>query len=176
MLLLISTMAVVFLMALAAVFIVLCKIRSGDSIPTDALQERSAVDYRPMFRLLDESDFEYIIPARYPGRARLLRCFRAERRSLFRVYLRELRADHARIVAAIRNLLIESQIDRPDLALAMYRCQFTFVLAMASIELKLLLHATGIGTVDARALVAAMEGLQQQLQDMVFVRAVGYGQ
>jgi hypothetical protein len=174
--LLISTMAVLFLMALAAVFIVLRKIQNGDSIPTGAVQERSAVDYHPMFRLLDESDFQCMIPAKYPGRAQLLRCFRAERRSLFRVYLRELGADHARIVVAIRQLLIESQIDRPDLAVAMYRCQFTFASAMASIELKLLLHATGIGTVDARALVAAMEGLQQQLQDMVFVRVVGYGQ
>jgi len=41
------------------------------------------------------------------------------------------------------------------------------------VEFKLFLHALGIGSVDVRSLVAAVEGLQLQLQDMVFVQAVG---
>jgi len=44
---------------------------------------------------------------------------------------------------------------------------------MLSIEFKLQLHAIGIGTVDVRSMVSAVEGLQLQLQDMVFVQAVG---
>jgi hypothetical protein len=48
-----------------------------------------------------------------------------------------------------------------------------FALAMISVEFKLLFHAMGIGTVDVRSLVEAVEGLQLQLQDMVFVQAVG---
>jgi hypothetical protein len=92
---------------------------------------------------------------------------------LFRVYLRNLGADHARIVGAIRDLLVQSQLDRPDLAKALFRCQLMFALAMISVEFKLQLHAVGIGTVDVRSLIAAVEGLQLQLQDMVFVQAVG---
>jgi hypothetical protein len=92
---------------------------------------------------------------------------------LFRVYLRNLGGDHARIVGAIRDLLVQSQLDRPDLAMALYRCQCLFALAMISVEFKLFLHALGIGTVDVRSMVAAVEGLQLQLQDLVFVQAVG---
>jgi hypothetical protein len=83
-----------------------------------------------------------------------------------------LAADHARIVGAIRELLAQSDLDRPDLAKALYRCQFVFALAMLSVEWNLLRHALGVGTVDVQALVGAVEGLQVQLQDMLFVQAV----
>jgi hypothetical protein len=170
--LLIITMAMFFLIALAVVFMVLQKIQTDNSVPAEILsQDCLAARYRPMYRLLDESDCGFV-SAGFPGSSTLRR-FRAERRSLFRVYLRNLGADHGRIVGAIRDLLVQSQMDRPDLAKALYRCQFMFALAMISVEFKLQLHALGIGTVDVRALVAAVEGLQLQLQDMVFVQAVG---
>jgi hypothetical protein len=176
MLLLLTIVAVFLFIALAAVFILLRKIQTGTSVPAEVLQECSVERYHPMFRLLDESDLESIAAA-FPEHSRVLRRrFRAERRSLFRVYLRDLKSDHARIVGAIRNLLVESQLDRPDLAKALYKCQLVFTLAMASIEFKLLLHAMGVGTVDVRSLFAALERLHCQLQDMVFVHAVGYGQ
>ena len=172
MLLLLTTTAAFFLMALALVFMVLQKIQSDNSVPAAVLsQESLAARYRPMFRLLDESDCGFVASG-FPGNANLRR-FRAERRSLFRVYLRNLGADHARIVGAIRDLLVASQLDRPALAKALYRCQLMFALAMVSVEFKLQLHALGIGSVDVRSLVAAVEGLQLQLQDMVFVQAVG---
>jgi hypothetical protein len=170
--LLIILTAAFFLMAFTVVFMVLQKIQTDHSVPAELLSQDSLVDrYRPMFRLLDESDCEFIA-AGFPGSSELRR-FRAERRSLFRVYLRNLGADHARIVGAIRDLLVQSQLDRPDLAKALYRCQLMFALAMISVEFKLGLHALGIGTVDVRSMVAAVEGLQLQLQDMVFVQAVG---
>jgi hypothetical protein len=173
MILLMTTTAAFFLMALVAVFMVLQKIRTDDSVPADVLsQDCPLARYRPMFRLLDESDCEFI-SAGFPGNSRMLRRFRAERRSLFRIYLRNLGNDHARIVGAIRSILVESQLDRPELAKALYHCQFMFALAMVNVEFKLLLHAMGIGTVDVRSMVSAVEGLQLQLQDMVFVQAVG---
>lgn len=172
MMLLMITMATFFLMALAVVVMVLNKVQTDNSVPAEVLsQDCLTARYRPMFRLLDESDCGFIASG-FPGSSNLRR-FRAERRSLFRVYLRNLGADHARIVGAIRDLLVASQLDRPDLAKALYRCQMMFALAMISVEFKLLLHAMGIGTVDVRSLVAAVEGLQLQLQDMVFVQAVG---
>jgi hypothetical protein len=165
-------MATFSLMATALVCLVLQKIKSDNSVPAEILsQDCLTARYRPMFRLLDETDCGFVATG-FPGN-RNLRSFRKERRSLFRVYLRNLGADHARIVGAIRNLLVESQLDRPDLAKALFRCQLMFALAMISVELKLQLHACGIGTVDVRSLVAAVEGLQLQLQDMVFVQAVG---
>ena len=162
---------ILFVLVLATVFIVLQKIHTGNADADDVEQECFIERYRPMFRLLDESDFAFIHSG-VPGRSQLLRHFRAERRSLFRVYLRDLGADHTRIVRAMHNLLVESNIDRPDLAKALYRCQFTFGLAMLSIEFSLFRYALGIGTVDVRSLFSAVEGLQLQLQDMMFVQAV----
>jgi hypothetical protein len=167
----ITTVAAFSLMALAVVLMVLQKIQTDDSVPAEILsQDCLTARYRPMFRLLDESDCGFVATG-FPGNSNLRR-FRAERRKLFRVYLRNLGDDHARIVGAIRNLLVDSELDRPDLAKALYRCQLMFSLAMLSVEFKLQLHALGIGTVDVRSLVAAVEGLQLQLQDMVFVQAV----
>ena len=172
MMLLLTAMGALFIIALTAVFMVLQKIQTDNSVPAEILsQDCLGARYRPMFRLLDESDCGFVA-AGFPGSSNLRR-FRAERRSLFRVYLRNLGADHARIVGAIRNLLVQSQMDRPDLAKALYRCQLMFAMAMVSVEFKLVFHALGIGTVDVHSLVAAVEGLQLQLQDMVFVQAVG---
>ena len=172
MIVLMIIMAAFFLMALALVFMVLQKIQTDQSVSAEALsQDCLTARYRPMFRLLDESDCG-LVASGFPG-SRNLRRFRAERRELFRVYLRNLGADHARIVGAIRDLLVKSKMDRPDLAKALYRCQLMFALAMLSVEFKLQLHAMGVGSVDVRSLVAAVEGLQLQLQDMVFVQAVG---
>ena len=163
--------AAFFLMAIAVVFLVLQKIQADQSVPAEILSQDSLTErYRPMFRLLDESDCEFIASG-FSGSSELRR-FRAERRSLFRVYLRNLGADHARIIGAIRNLLVESQLDRPDLVKVLYRCQFQFALAMLSVEFRLFLHALGMGTIDVRSMVSAVEGLQLQLQDMVFVQAV----
>jgi hypothetical protein len=170
--LLIVVIAALAVLVLAMVFMVLQKIQADDSAPSDLLsQESLSARYRPMFRLLDESDCGFVASG-FPGNTNLRR-FRAERRSLFRVYLRNLGSDHARIVRAIRDLLVQSQQDRPDLAKALFRCQMMFGLAMLSVEFKLVLHTMGLGTVDVRSLVTAVEGLQLQLQDMVFVQAVG---
>jgi hypothetical protein len=171
MLVLTMLLAALFFMALGLVLMVLRKIQSDNSVPAEILsQDCLSARYRPMFRLLDESDCGFIASG-FPGKSNLRR-FRAERRALFRVYLNNLGADHGRIVSAIRKLLVESQLDRPELAKALYRCQLMFALAMISVEFKLQLHALGIGTVEVRSLIAAVEGLQLQLQDMVFVQKV----
>jgi hypothetical protein len=164
--------AVFVLMAFAVSFMVFHRISPEQVVPVDVLSQDSLLDrYRPMFRLLDEWDCELVASGLPRGTA--LRRFRAERRSLFRVYLRNLGADHARIVEAMRNLVAESQMDRPELVKLLYRCQIMFRLAMISVEFKLFLHALGVGTVDVRSLVSTVQNLQVQLQDMVFVQAVG---
>ena len=166
--------AALFIFAIAAVFLVLQKIRSDHSIPAEILSQNCPADrYRPMYRLLDESDCA-VIRAASPGNSGMLREFRAGRRALFRSYLRDLAADHARIVGAIRNMLIDSHLDRASLAKELFRCQLMFAMAMLSVEARLVLHTAGIGTVDARSLVGAVERLHSQLQDMVFVQKVAF--
>jgi hypothetical protein len=171
MLLVVLLSAIFFAFLLATVFIVLQKIHTGNSVTDDDVRQEFSIErYRPMFRLIDDSDFE-LSDSSVSGPSQLRR-FRAERRSLFRVYLRDLGADHARIVGSMRKLLVESNLDRPVLARALYRCQFMFALATASIEFKLSWQALGIGTVDLQPLFSAVECLQLQLSDMRFVQAV----
>ena len=166
--------SIVFLMTLVLVGKTLRNIQTNHSAPVEILSgDAVAVRYRPMVWLLDESDC-LLVDAVFPGNSQL-RHIRSERRSLFRVYLRDLGSDQTRIVAEIRKVLVESERDLPDLAKALYRCQVTFFLAMLLIECKLQLHAVGIGTVDARSLIAVVDGLQLQLQDMVFVQTVIHG-
>jgi hypothetical protein len=172
MILLITLATTLFLMMLVAIGKALHNIQTDHSVSAEILSRGSVVArYRPMFWLLDESDCR-LVAAVFPENPQL-RQICSERRSLFRIYLRDLGADHARIVADIREALVESERDLPDLAKALYRCQVTFFGAMTLIEFKLQLHALRIGTVDARTLVAAVDSLQLQLQDLVFVKAVG---
>src|SRR5690349_712023 len=112
------------LLILTATLMVLRKMQMAAVLPSEVLQAFSAERYRPMSRLLDENDSDFIL-AGFQSRA-WRRHFRAERRTLFRTYLYDLGADHARVVGAIRQVLVESQVDRPDLAKALYRCQFLF--------------------------------------------------
>lgn len=145
-------------------------LRSDHSVPVEVLSRDSiAARYRPMLWLLDESAYK-LTAAVFPGNSWRIR---SERRSLFRVYLRDLGTEHAQIVYAIREVLVQSERDLPNLAKALYRRQITFLLAMVLIEFKLQLHAWGIGKVDARSLIAALDALQLQLQDLVFIQAVG---
>src|SRR5437764_10198999 len=103
MMILMITVGAFFFLALATVLMVLQKIQTDNSVPAEILsQDCLTARYRPMYRLLDESDCGFVA-AGFPGNSHLRR-FRAERRSLFRVYLRNLGADHARIVGAIRSL------------------------------------------------------------------------
>ncbi len=61
MMLIIITAATLLLMALAAVWLVVRKIQTERFIPAEVLTQKNlAESYRPMFRLLDESDCAFV--------------------------------------------------------------------------------------------------------------------
>src|SRR5947209_10650087 len=78
--------------------------------------------YRPMLRLLDDSDLRLL-----PRNSSLYKTVRAERRKLFRSYLACLTKDYGRLLAGLRMVMAKSSVDRPDLvrALAKNRTLFT---------------------------------------------------
>ena len=155
---------VLFVLELAVVSVLLRNIkRSAYSEPPFKDAISLAARYRPMLRLLDEPDASFIVSSQN-NKSQLQR-FRAERRSLFRVYLYQLDADHARLLAAVRSVLVESNIDRPDLAKRMYRMQFRFSLAIYGIEWQLFLHELGLISIDLRHLVAAADASQRLFRD-----------
>lgn len=63
--------------------------------------------------------------------------------------------------------MVESSVDRPDLAKALLRNKAIFTAALFAVEFRLALHACGWGTVDVRGMVASLEGARQQLDTLV---------
>jgi uncharacterized membrane protein len=114
--------------------------------------------YRPMLRLLSEDDFGFL--GSNPG---LCKTLRAERRKLFRSYLRCLEKDYAGLLACVRLAMVQSGLDRPDLARALARNRALFAVAICKIELRLALHASGTANVDISGLVGAFETLRTEI-------------
>lgn len=135
----------------------LLRMRLLRSAELSSAQPAGAGRYRPMLRLLSDDDFAFV--SDYPIARQKLR---RERRRLFRWYLRCLAKDYAHLLAGIRLAMIRSGADRPDLAkaLAVNRARFAF--AMCRVELRLGLHAAGIGRVDISGLIEAFDMLRNQ--------------
>ncbi|MDQ6664981.1 MAG: hypothetical protein M3Z23_11375 [Acidobacteriota bacterium] len=123
---------------------------------------RMVTRYGPMERLLEEADCRFL--ASHPAVGRKVAAkMRTHRREIFRGYLNCLSKDYARICASIRLIMLQSGIDRPDLAKALLRNRLIFTAALAGVEFRLAMHACGWGTVEVRQLVASLEGMRQQL-------------
>jgi hypothetical protein len=71
---------------------------------------------------------------------------RAHRAGVFREYLRALTIDHATVVAQIRLIISQSDVDRPDLEKAVVKSCALFVLASSRIRVRLGVYVLGIGT------------------------------
>ena len=128
------------------------------------IDEISPERYRPMMRLLDESDFQYLrsqpgITARRVAQLRIQRC------RLFREYLRSLNADFKRICRALRKSMAESGQDRDDFARLLLRREAEFAWAMLRVQFRLILFSWGVGHVEVAGLVKLLESLRMQLQN-----------
>ncbi len=119
--------------------------------------------YRPMERLLCEDDFLFLA-GRSGFSASLGKRFRAERRRIFRGYLRSLKRDFSRVSTALEILVVHSGEDRADLAASVMRQRLLFAVGLLAIEGRLLLHAAGFGTVDVSDLVVSLDTMQAQIR------------
>jgi hypothetical protein len=136
----------------------LLKMRSLRSFAADGAHMLPADRYRPMVRLLSDEDLAFV--AADPKRKRMLR---AKRRDLFRGYLRCLTKDYARLLARVRFAMVQSGVDRPDLARALAKNRVLFALAVCRVEFRLAMHVIGSGSVDISGLVDALEALRGQV-------------
>jgi len=135
--------------------------RSLRSAETSGASLVAADRYRPMLRLLSENDLALI-----EADPKLKKAMKAKRCALFRGYLRCLTRDYAVLLAGVRDAMVQSGVDRPDLARALARNRILFALAICKVEFRLALHATGAGTVDISGLVDALEALRGQVRVM----------
>ncbi len=125
--------------------------------------------YRPMLRLLSDADLDFA------SKSPVLRAkIRARRRELFRGYLRSLTKDYAGLLSGLRRIMVNSDVDRPDLAKAVARNRVMFALALCRIEFDLQLHALGIGKVDVSGLVQALDALRGAVSVMTPAAGASY--
>jgi hypothetical protein len=138
------------------------KMRALRSQPTGGMAGRLPVigadRYRPMLRLLSNDDLAFV-----SADSKLQRTLRSRRRNLFRGYLRCLTADYARLLGGVREVMVHSGVDRPDLARALAKNRALFAIAICRVEFRLALHTTGVGNVDISGLVDAFEALRAQV-------------
>jgi hypothetical protein len=140
--------------------------RQNAEFPVDQPLVLAPGKYRPMERLLQEEDFRFL--SSQPGfSAQLGRRFRAERRRVFRAYLRSLSMDFRRVSQACHMLVIHAAEDRGDLAKGIMQQRVLFAMGILAVEGRLLLHAAGVGTVDVRDLVQSLEAMQAQIQALL---------
>jgi hypothetical protein len=134
------------------------KLRTLQSEEAGSAHTMAADRYRPMLRLLSDDDLAFISTD-----SKLREQLRAKRRELFRGYLGCLTRDYSRLLASVRQAMVQSGADRPDLARALARNRMLFAVAVCKVEFRLALHATGMGKVDISGLVEALETLRGQV-------------
>ena len=168
----VTLLATVIFICLAAGFGVLfARLTSRDRLhlPPEEWEGLFSVSrYKAMERLLDETDRQFLQshPKFNPQEDRK---FRARRVKMFRRYMHQLSEDFNRICKAVKLLMVQSSIDRPDLAGLLLKQQFTFSLAMMAVEAKMILYSFGWADVTAKALMEPLTTVRAQLQALAAI-------
>lgn len=131
----------------------------------DSVVELSTERYRPMMRLLDGSDLEFL--ASQPGfTPKLAARLRKDHCRAFRGYLRCLQSDFQAVCWATKALVLQSQTDRPDLAALLLRSQIAFGCGILQAHLRVALYSYGIGSVNACELLKQFNGMRLELLNL----------
>jgi hypothetical protein len=141
---------------------------AGSSLPltSEWIDELSVERYRPMLRLLDDGDLEFLRsqPGFTPAMAVKLRVQRCQ---VFGDYLQCLTADFNRVGTALKIVVLQSGRDRPELASAIVQQQMLFSCGLVTVHFRMFLYRWGICNVDVTSLVKVFDGLRLELQSMV---------
>lgn len=148
---------------------VLRKLNSDNrSLPVTAewIDELSADRYRPMMRLLDCRDIEFL-RSQAGFNPKMEARLRAQRCQIFRGYLRCLDMDLQRVCMALKLILLHSEQDRPDLSAVLVHHQIMFATGLLTVHFRLFLYRWGICSVDATRLVQIFDIMRIELRTLV---------
>jgi hypothetical protein len=140
---------------------------SGDlPVTAEWIDELSLERYRPMLRLLESADLDFLRaqPGFNPAMETQLR---RQRCQIFRGYLRSLSLDFRRICAAIKLVMLCSKNDRPDLAGALLHHQFVFGMTFLQVECALVLYRWGLCDVNVSGLMTIFDLTRVELRSLV---------
>lgn len=133
------------------------------------LHDFSPEKYRPMMRLLDRQDYDWLTAQGMEKSA--IRALRTERRRIFGTYLQNISRDFGKLHSAASALVLALPDDEPQLAGRLLNARVQFQRTMIGVRMNLLLHDLGVGSVDVRQLVSGIEALHQDLRPLMTVRS-----
>jgi hypothetical protein len=140
-------------------------------ITTGWIDELSLDRYRPMMRLLDSGDLEFLC-SQTGVTSKMIRGFRRQRSQIFRSYLKQLNTDFACVCMAIKIIMLQSELDRPDLATTLLRSQLVFAAGMIAVRARLILYEMGLGNIEIASLLKLFDGMRLELKALVPASAV----
>ena len=141
-----AVLAIVVLIVAAGLALTITKLarRNPEHTPDfEWCRQFTTARYRPMERLLQGDDYEFLEaqPGFDPEIARRLE---RARRAIFKRYLRSLSRDFERLVAAAAAVMTISHEDRPELARALFYQRIAFAWAMGQVRFRLVLNGMGL--------------------------------
>ena len=147
--------------------------KSAHPLTVEWLEELSVERYRPMLRLLDDRDVRAL--ERRDIEPEKVAAFRRERTRIFREYLKRLHGDFASICLALKVVMLQAEVDRPDLASTLVRAQMRFALGIITVQAHVVLYELGIGNVDIRGLLTLFDSMRLELRTLTPESAVWGG-
>ena len=70
------------------------------------------------------------------------------------------------VCTAVKVLMLQSQLDRPDLASVLVRNQAAFALGLATVNVRLILYRWGLGGVDVSVLLKTFDTMRLELRSL----------
>lgn len=135
-------------------------------VTAEWIEELSVERYRPMARLLDSGDLQFL--RSQPGFTRaVLRKIRRQRYKIFRGYLRCLQNDFGSVCAALELVMVQSEENRIELAAALMLHRLIFAAGMAAVHCRLALYHWGLCGVDVAGLVKRFDRMRSELRTLV---------
>jgi hypothetical protein len=126
------------------------------------LESFSLDSYAPMERLLDQSDVRFLA-SQVGYREEIAKRLMAERRKIYRVYIRHLLRDYNQLAGIGKLMIVYSTQDRQEFARQLWRQQIRFYGAVCSVRVQLALSPLGWTVADGRRLVAALAAMRNQV-------------
>ncbi len=127
-------------------------------------EDFSAFRYLPMRRLLNGTDEAFVQRLQQNGGG-TLREFRAERRMLFRLYLKDLQSDFARLSLGAKRAILAATEDQSNQVSSLIRLEWNFRKAVWMAHGQLFLHASGFSPSDATGLIDALQHFEFSIRE-----------
>lgn len=128
-------------------------------------QDFSSFRYLPMRRLLSREEEEYWMESTEGSPYRRDE-FRAERRRMFREYLKLIGSDFGRLSQGVRLSMVHAADDRSADITRLVNLEWSLRKLLWQAELTLMFHWLGVKPVDATELINALQGFEFSLREI----------